>query len=109
MPRDEVVLVKCRFTRGGFPTELVFHVAYPAGGELSGIAPREYCFNKDKRPFEKRLARGQEEEGYVVGLVVGPGEGSGVLRVNLPDNDIYEVEEGQLIRNGDLADVCLQP
>ena len=107
MPRGEVVLVKCSFSRGGFPSELVFHIPAP-GGELAGVAPRAYCFDLEKKPIGSLLNRDETVEGYVVGLLLGDGESSGMSRVNLPDNDVYEVPNPFLVRNGELAHVSLR-
>lgn len=109
MPRGEVVLVRCSFSRGGFPSELVFHLAAPGGGELAGVAPRGYCFDLEKKPIKSQLARDEKVEGYVVGLLIEEGESSGTSRVNLPDSDVYEVPDGSLVRNGELAHVSLRP
>ena len=48
MGRGELVLIKCSFTRGGFPSELAFHIPAPEGGKYEGVAPRNYCFDQDK-------------------------------------------------------------
>jgi hypothetical protein len=108
MLRGEVVLIKCSFSRGGFPSELVFRIPVP-GGELAGVAPREYCFDLEKKPLKSQPNRDEQVEGYVMGLWLGNGEDSGISRVNLPDNDVYEIPNKLLVRNGDLAHVSLRP
>jgi len=107
MARGEVVLVKCSLTRGGFPSELVFHIPAPGGGELAGVAPRDYCLDQSKKPLTSQLRREEQVEGCVVGLLLGEGESPGTSRVNLPDNDVYEVPDGLLVRNGEFAHVSL--
>ena len=107
MARGEVVLVPCSFSRGGFPSELVFHIPVP-GGELVGVAPRDYCFNRDKKPISSQLQRDETMQGYVVGLLLGDAEPSGMSRVNLPDNDVYEIPTPLLVRNGEFAHVSLR-
>jgi hypothetical protein len=108
MARGEVVLVPCSFGKGGFPSELVFHI--PAqGGELAGVAPRDYCFDRDKKPIASQLQRDETVQGYVVGLLLGNGDSSGTSRVNLPDNDVYEIPSPLLVRNGELAQIFLRP
>jgi len=109
MRRGVVVLVRCSFSRGGFPSELVFHVAAPGSGDLAGVAPREYCFDEEKKPLTSQLTRTDKVPGYVVGLRLGDGETEGTSRVNLPDNDVYEVPNASLVTNGELAHVSLRP
>ena len=109
MHKGEVVLVECSFSRGGFPSELVFHVAAPGSGQLAGVAPRAYCFDQEKKPFASLLKRTENVMGYVVGLLLGVGETPDSSRVNLPDNDVYEVPNASLVKNGELAHVSLQP
>jgi hypothetical protein len=109
MPRGEVVLVNCSFTRGGFPSELVFHIPAPGEGELEGVAPRHYCLDREKKPISSQLKRDEQVAGYVVGLLLAEGESAGTSRVNLPDNDVYEVPNDLVVRNGDFAHVSFQP
>ncbi len=109
MHRGEVVLVECSFTRGGFPSELVFHVTTRGSDHLAGVSPRGYCRDQDKKPLESQLLRTETVAGYVVGLLLGDGETPATSRVNLPDNDIYELPNSSLVRNGELAHVSLQP
>jgi hypothetical protein len=109
MPSGEVVLVRCAFTRGGFPSELVFHIVAPDDGELLGVASREYCFSRERKPLRRELGREERVDGYVVGLLIKTDESAGTCRVNLPDNDVYEVSESLLVRNGELAGVSFQP
>jgi hypothetical protein len=90
MPRREAVLVKCTFTRGGFPSELVFHVPAPEGGELAGVASRDYCFAEEKTPLMAEPARGDSLPGYF-GVLLGAGESPGASRIYLPDSEVYEI------------------
>jgi hypothetical protein len=106
MARGELILVRCFFTRGGFPSELVFHIPAPGGGEYEGVAPRNYCFGQDKKPLTAHLKPGEKVEGYVAGLLLQ--ERENVFLANLPDNELYEVPNSALVRNGELVDVSLQ-
>jgi hypothetical protein len=106
MRRGELVLIKCAFTRGGFPSELVFHIPAPGGGEYEGVAPRNYCFGADKKPLKAQLKPGEKVDGYVAGLLLGWRPGTAL--VNLPDNDVYEVPDAAIVKNGELASVSLQ-
>jgi hypothetical protein len=108
MPRGEVVQVKCFFTKGGFPSELVFHIPVPGGSELAGVASTDYCFDKQKKPLTAQLKSDERVEGYVFGLLLTGGGSSGTARVNLPDNDVYEIPTALLVRNGELAHVPQQ-
>jgi hypothetical protein len=107
MRKGELVLVRCSFSRGGFPSELVFHVPVPGGGAYEGVAPRNYCFGQDRKPLTAQLKPGEAVEGYVAGLLLG--ERAGASLVNLPDNDVYELPDAALVTNGELSDVSLQP
>ena len=106
MSRGKVVLIKCWFTRGGFPSELVFHIAAQGGGELAGVAPRGYCFDGGKKPLKVQLKRDEKVEGYVVGLLLKMGEATS--HVNLPDNDVYDIPNAAIMRNGELVSVPLR-
>src|SRR5262245_57383240 len=107
MRRGELVLVKCSFTRGGFPSELVFHIPALGDGVYEGVAPRNYCFDQDKKPLTAQLKPGEKVEGNVAGLLLEERGDTSLL--NLPDNDVYEVPNSALVRNGELAHVSLQP
>jgi hypothetical protein len=109
MPRREAVLVKCTFSRGGFPNELVFHVPAPEGGELAGVASRDYCFAEEKTPLLVELARGDSTPGYVVGMLLGESETQGASRIYLPDSEVYEIPNTLFIRNGEFAHVSHRP
>ena len=109
MSRGEVVMVECAFTKGGFPSELVFHIPAVGGGEFAGVASRDYCYDRAKKRLTSQLNRDDKVDGYVVGLLLENGEVPGTFRVNLPDSDVYEITDSLLIRNGDLAHVPLQP
>jgi hypothetical protein len=91
MAPERVVHVKCEFSRGGFPTERVFHIRAPGGGRFMGAAPVEYCFAPDGTPLRSEPARGEKVEGYVTGLVLGPSDEGTAVRAYLPNGEIYEV------------------
>ena len=61
-----------------------------------------------KNRLRSQLNRDEKVEGYVVGLLLGDGESSGTSRVNLPDNDVYEIPNTLLVRNGEFAHVSLR-
>src|SRR5262245_7574489 len=109
VPEEAVVLVKCHLSGGGFPTEVVFRIQAPGGGNLHGTAPRDYCFDKDKKVLSGDLPRQGETDGYVAGLALGAGEEKGTERVQLPDGDVYEVAEKLLDRKGVPARVPVKP
>jgi hypothetical protein len=108
MVKEEVVLVKCWFSRGGFPTEAVFHLETP-GGEFTGAAPAEYCLDDKKEALRGEISRGEKVGGFVVGVRLGEQSAEKMARVHLPDGEIYDLPESLLIGNGDLAHVSLQP
>jgi hypothetical protein len=108
MPREEVVFVKCEFTRGGFPTELVFHVAAPKGGTYVGAAPVAYCRGKDRRPLQGEIARGTRVQGFLPGVALGLIDRDAPTRVYLPDGEVYEIGSNLLERKEEAARVPLQ-
>jgi hypothetical protein len=95
MQTETVVWVKCRFSRGGFPTERVFHITGPDGGDYTGIAPAKYCYAKDKKTLLPQPRRGETVEGFLRGISIGETD-TGLLRVNLPNGENYEISEDQV-------------
>lgn len=97
-PKDyKVVLVPVVFTRGGFPSELVFEVE-TTHGPMKGVADREYCQDLSGENLVVELERGQQTRGRVIGVCieVENKNGSGRTRVNLPDDENYELDKGML-------------
>lgn len=107
MQKQGLVLVKCLFKRGGFPSELVFRIKVD-GGELGGIASREYCFDEQKNLLTATLQKADKVSGYVAGLLLGDIEGTQTSRVYLPDSEVYDVANDLLVTNGELASVSLR-
>jgi hypothetical protein len=105
MNGEKVVRVKCHFSRGGFPSERVFHIKAPGGGSLTGTAPVEYCFAKDGTPLRQEIPRGEQVDGYITGLLLGPAGSGKAVRVYLPDGEIYEIDNSQIIKNSEGAHV----
>jgi hypothetical protein len=108
MPDEKVVWVKCQFSRGGFPTELLFHIPAPAQGTYTGIAPRGYCYGQDWQPIRDEVPRGQKLPGYLPGIAFGSAAADQPVRVYLPDGEVYEIERARLERKGEPAGVLLQ-
>jgi hypothetical protein len=92
---EKVVFVKCHFSRGSFPTEYIFHIVVSASGEFYGTAPTQYCLAPNRAPLGD-----VPEVGEVAGLVVGvtvPKQPQGALvRVYLPNGEVYDVGRDQV-------------
>ena len=41
MAGEKVVVVRCQFRRGGFPSERIFVILFEGGDEMRGVAPVE--------------------------------------------------------------------
>lgn len=108
MAPKEVVWVECQLSRGGFPSELVFHLPAPDGGEFIGVAPARYCFGADKSPARTDLAPGEKEPGWLLGIALEEIHGSELVRVLLPNNDIYEIGGDRIQLKEDRARVPLE-
>jgi len=94
---ERVVFVKCRLSRGSFPTEAAFRLEAPFGGEYLGAVPLHYCYTPDRANIPPGKLSESEIEGRVVALVVGASPDAGnVIRVQLPDGDVYEVSRDEI-------------
>src|SRR4051794_7109986 len=93
MRKEQAVWVKCRLSPGPFPEECVFRVEVAAGGRLAGRAPRRYCYGHDGVPL-KAEPSGEGIDGFVLGLEVA--RLNGLVRVYLPDSEVYDVDAGQV-------------
>jgi hypothetical protein len=105
MQNENVVFVKCKLGRGGFPTERMFFIDSPRGGVYTGVAPARYCYTADKSPLDVEPARGQKVDGYLMGITLGNDE---PVRVYLPDNNIYEIDSALLEEKGSVARVPVE-
>lgn len=91
MNREQVVFVKCLLSRGSVPTQCLFRVR-AVSGYFHGIAPLHYCYKADRQHLDTELPPGREIEGLLVGINWGR-TSSGVARVELPDGELYEVDD----------------
>lgn len=108
MPAEEIVLVKCRFSRGGFPAERVFHIQGSQGGIFSGIAPVDYCYSQDRTPLRGDIPRGEKVDGLLAGVTLGTKNGDEALRVYLPNSEVYDIDSDLIESQGDPTRVSLQ-
>jgi hypothetical protein len=108
MERERVVLVKCRLSRGGFPSECVFRVTEPGNGPLTGTAPLHYCYDANHNRLQAEIAANQEIEGAVAGVEIEPRK-PGDVRVYLPDGEVYVVNPNLIITVGASDRVPVQP
>jgi hypothetical protein len=108
MPEEKVVWVKCQFSRGGFPTELVFHIAAPGQGTYTGVAPVGYCYGEDWLPVRGEVLRGKMIPGYLPGIAFGSAPADKPVRVYLPDGEVYEIDRNLIERKAEPARVLLE-
>jgi hypothetical protein len=95
MDMERIVLVRCRFIRGGFPSERIFLVRGRNGGELRGVAPVQYCYTSSGKQLGDEPAEGKELSGFVVGLEIQRSDDK-ISRVYLPDGDVYDLGTDQV-------------
>jgi len=109
MDTNQVVHVRCTFLRGGFPSERVFVIRFEGGAECRGVSPAHYCFDQDGRPIGEAPASGNSVDGFVPGIIVDR-LGDGTARVQLPDGDIYELDDDLIrpIPAGSKSDVLVK-
>jgi hypothetical protein len=95
MEREKVVLVRCSFLRGAFPHERIFVIRLADGWEYRGVAHSAYCLTLDHQPVGDAPPSGSELEGLLMGIQIARID-DGLVRVQLPDGDVYELPEDQL-------------
>ena len=96
MESGELVLLRCRITRGGFSGERVFRLmqADPVE-EYVGAAPVDYCFHLDRRPIGiEEPGKGQPIEGLVTGRIIE--NGGSLVRVLFPDGETVLMTTSQI-------------
>jgi hypothetical protein len=94
MGKEQVVFVKCQLMRGGFPSQCIFVIESP-GGRLRGAAPIQYCYDGSRKRLKSELALGEEVGGFVTGIEIH--RESGIVRVYLPDGELYEVSTDAIV------------
>lgn len=94
MEKDRVVLVKCKLSRGLVESQRIFRIDAPGGGSLYGSADLRYCFMPQRQKLQPHMAStDQEEDGLVLGILVESKEEESLVRVQLPNGDVYEINE----------------
>jgi hypothetical protein len=91
MSRESVVFVKCQLSRGSVPTQCLFRVD-TISGMLHGIAPLHYCYTTNRQRLDAAPPSGSTNDGLLVGIEWSR-PSSGVARVELPDGELYDVNE----------------
>jgi hypothetical protein len=104
--RSKVVLVECRLSRASFPTMCFFRVQSVAG-EFHGVVPIEYCYTADRQRVNKELPAGQTIDGLLVG-VEWKRTLEGVVQVELPDGELYDIPSELVQRVGEPSGVPVQ-
>lgn len=93
MDRGLLILVRCKVSRGGFPSEKVFRVTQSDGTEHIGAAPTNYFYSSPGKHFppHKPADRDKWEPGFLLGRVIQ--ESDTVLLVSLPLADVLWVKK----------------
>ena len=109
MDTNQVVYVRCTFIRGGFSSERIFVIRFQGGAESRGVAPAHYCFTRDGRPIGDAPASGNTVDGFVPGVIIERLH-DGTPRVQLPDGDIYDLDDSliQPVSTGSKPDVLVK-
>jgi hypothetical protein len=90
MESGKAYFFACTLGPAGFPSERVFTIPLKGGSGLRGVAPARYCFTAERQPIDENLDTDEVIDGFVIGIVLGLRK-DGVLRLYLPDGNIYEV------------------
>jgi hypothetical protein len=90
MESGKAYFFACTLRPGGFLSERVFTIPLKSGSTLRGVAPAGYCFTAERQPIDESLDTDEVIDGFVIGVVLGL-RADGVLRLHLPDGNIYEV------------------
>jgi hypothetical protein len=89
MSQEKVVFVKVSLSKGVFPTECLFFLKTPQGAGFHGFAPLHYCYTPEGKQLTAEIPPDEQVEGLVAGIIVG--QQGGLVRVYLPDSEVYEV------------------
>jgi hypothetical protein len=100
MRRFDQTLVRCTFTRAGFPHERVFWIEAPGGGYYRGLAYIAYCLQADGRTqiTEEEPLAGVKVDGMVVVRVVDRNRPDFVT-VEVPGGETCDVATSQLVED----------
>ena len=90
MTGQDEVLLRCRFSRGGFDHERKFLLDAPRGGRYTGIAFIEYCFDQHGHPLPTdEPPHGSVIPGLLAARVIQ--RLGAILTVSVPDGEICDV------------------
>src|SRR5262249_39069135 len=97
MPRNTLVALKCRLSKGPFSRERTFEVKLASGEDYAGAAPRHFCWNaKGALLGEGEAGSEAGVEGLVAAKLVDELEG-GLRAVEVPDGEVLAVRDDQVV------------
>jgi hypothetical protein len=96
MNHGEMVLLRCRISRGGFSGERVFRIPQADSSEEHiGAASVDYCSHIDRTPIEfEEPAKGDRIDGLVEARVIE--NGGDTVIVALPDGETIRTKTDQV-------------
>ena len=90
MSRGQTVLLACRISPSSFSGERVFRITLANNAEYIGVAPVDYCRQKDQSAIgPNEPPKGKRIDGFVEGRVLE--NGTGEKKVALPDGEVITV------------------
>jgi hypothetical protein len=90
MSRGQTVLLACRISPSSFSGERVFRITSANNAEYVGVAPVNYCRQKDQSAIgPSEPTKGKRIDGFVEGRVLQ--NGGGEAKVALPDGELIAV------------------
>lgn len=100
---SDIILVRCTLRRSAFSHERVFVIPFEDGSEYRGAVPSHYCLTEKQQPIGDGPGTGESIAGFVIGLVID-GSPDRTVRVELPDGDVYKINEDQWLHRTDPRD-----
>lgn len=87
---EKAIYVRCVFRAAGMPHERIFTIT-ANGVSHSGVAQDHYCRDAVSKGLLGEIAKDVAVGGVLVGLQIEKGDGKSVVRVLLPDNEVYDL------------------
>ena len=90
MSRGQTVLLACRISPSSFSGERVFRITLANNAEYIGVAPVDYCRQKNQSAIgPNEPSKGNRIDGFVEGRVLE--NGGSETKVALPDGEVINV------------------
>jgi hypothetical protein len=88
-------LLECKIRPGGFSGELSFQVPLDDGIQHTGLAARQYFWDKDGKPVTQPPARGVD--GYVAVRILDQRPDDDSLIVSIPDGEVLKLNKDRIL------------